>query len=252
MAILGGGVYLLWAMIMQPLCVSLYLSICSIFIGRIRYFDELSDFSTLQAVMFPTGVVLTIIGVFILTQRDDSTDAADANKHESKGQHTASSTGLAEGSGTGSNDTQLQRTSSMPSTPLDSTPTATEYRRRLDRTHVSQMSLRPSLALSVAGSMGSISTTLKAALKFAGELADRGGESVLQSGSVSTAELSTGSTHLEGELRQQAVSQSSGSLSSLRSPGSRLGDRDLSARSGFASLHSLNEHSLSASLKVSS
>lgn len=239
-------------MIMQPLCVSLYLSICSIFIGRIRYFDELSDFSTLQAVMFPTGVVLTIIGVFILTQRDDSTDAADADKHESKGQHTAGSTGLAEGSGTGSNDTQLQRTSSMPSTPLDSTPTATEYRRRLDRTHVSQMSLRPSLALSVAGSMGSISTTLKAALKFAGEQADRGGESVLQFGSVSTAELSTGSAHSEGELRQQAVAQSSGSLSSLRSPGSRLGDRDLSARSGFASLHSLNEHSLSASLKVSS
>lgn len=198
--------------------------------------------------MFPTGVVLTIVGVFILTQRDDSSDAADAVKHESKGQHhaTAGSMGLAAGSETGGNDTQLQRASSMPSMPVDSTPTTTEYRRRLDRTHVSQMSLRPSLALSVAGSMGSISTTLKAALKFAGEQADRGGAAVLQSGSVSTTGISTGSTHLEGELQHQA-----GSLSSLWSAGSHLGNGDRSARSGFITLRSLNEHSLPASLKVS-
>jgi hypothetical protein len=226
------------------------------------YFEELSNFSTLQAVMFPTGVLLTIIGVFILTQRDDSTGAAGADERESKGETTEEAPGSATFSEdetiTGSQHSQLQPASSM-------SPGSIPRRRvqnRLDRTHVSQMSLRPSLALSVAGSVGSISASLKAALKAAGEQADRGGTTVLppastanaypdgighpKTGCVSEASISQVAHQQRGiELHQQAGAFAAPAAldtsASLRS----------NAASGFMSLHSLNENSISAGLKVS-
>eukprot|EP01043_Picozoa_sp_COSAG02_P035744 COSAG02_NODE_2579_length_8493_cov_28.456040_2_plen_235_part_00 len=218
------------------------------------YFEELSNFSTLQAVMFPTGVVLTIIGVFILTQRDDSTGGADA---ESKG----GSTGQTAGSGAFAQDgtaagSQLQPASS---TLLGNTPRR-RVQNRLDRTHVSQMSLRPSLALSVAGSVGSISATLKAALKAAGEQADRGNSIALQvsntanaqtegiqhanPGGVSEDSIVQFARQREIELRQQA-----GAFATPTAVDTRAGLRN-SGASGFMSLHSLNENSISAGLKV--
>jgi hypothetical protein len=219
------------------------------------YFEELSNFSTLQAVMFPTGVLLTIIGVFILTQRDDSTGAADAeSKSEPTGEAVGSGAFAQDGTAAGSQHGQ-QRASS---TTLGSTPRR-RVQNRLDRTHVSQMSLRPSLALSVAGSVGSISATLKAALKAAGEQADRGDTIVLQvastdaqtdviphanPGRVSEDSILQFARQREIELRQQAgafaVPTIADTCASVRNNGS----------SGFMSLHSLNENSISAGLKV--
>jgi drug/metabolite transporter (DMT)-like permease len=261
------------------------------------YFEELSNFDTLQAVMFPTGVLLTIIGVFILTQRDDSTEAADAvvevevkdEKYE-EGSTTTMMMAMREegntrGDGGGGN---LHRARSMSALDAgggrrDSSGGGGGVSSSM---HVSQMSLRPSLALSVVGSVGSLSQSLKAALKAAGEKADRAEGGAAQVGGPPAARLvdSGGGGGAHGRSLRAHASESdvtrfarqreealAAEASALRAPGAPPLSRSSGASlrngnshagggggggsisgsaSGFMSLHSLNENSIPSGLKV--
>lgn len=245
------------------------------------YFEELSNFSALQAVMFPTGVLLTIAGVFILTQRDDSTGVAVADQQKVNDDDTAETGPATRACANNEETTENQHRQLKRANTLSALDDATKKGKRpalhrSDTMHVSQMSMRPSLALSVVGSVGSLTASLKAALKAAGEKADREGglepqrEGTGTSMHASSSEITRGDANLhdgvatngateasiaqfaqqrERELRQQAVAamRASGAPPPSRSSGASL---QSSAGSGFMALQSLNEHSLSTHLKV--
>jgi hypothetical protein len=53
-------------------------------IGGAAFFEEFASFSTMQAIVFPIGVVTTLAGVFVLAQRDSS---SVADRAEGPGHH---------------------------------------------------------------------------------------------------------------------------------------------------------------------
>ena len=55
-------------------------------VGGATFFQEFSNFSTMQAIIFPLGVFITLLGVFVLAQRDSSAVAPDG-RFEGPGHH---------------------------------------------------------------------------------------------------------------------------------------------------------------------
>ena len=55
-------------------------------VGGATFFQEFSNFDTTQAIMFPLGIVVTLVGVFLLAQRDSSAVAPDG-RFEGPGAH---------------------------------------------------------------------------------------------------------------------------------------------------------------------
>ena len=55
-------------------------------VGGATFFQEFSNFDTTQAIMFPLGIMVTLVGVFLLAQRDSSAVAPDG-RTEGPGAH---------------------------------------------------------------------------------------------------------------------------------------------------------------------
>ena len=55
-------------------------------VGGATFFQEFSNFSTVQAIIFPLGILVTLVGVFLLAQRDSSAVSPDG-RLEGPGAH---------------------------------------------------------------------------------------------------------------------------------------------------------------------